>query len=293
MRRVLLITTMMFTVWSTFGQLKTRRKAPKFSVGQNKKNTFLQKQFWVGFKAGTNLSQADPIKRYAVISATNYAAATLDKNYTSFQDLGSQATLEVTFQFKNLSISTQPTYSHNVITYSNQFQWINTQAANQSLSQKYSQRQGLDYMTLPLLLKYDVVGNRLRGYVHAGIFYSFLINALKTVTVSGVDIASGGTNNIASQPLIVGTKDLFTNYWGLMGGIGANYQMGNVKLVLDVTYKKGMSNITNVKNRFSNDQLSGIGDAQDDLKLNNIVISAGVLFPMRFLNSSFKSSDQN
>jgi hypothetical protein len=128
--------------------------------------------------------------------------------------------------------------------------------------------------------------------VHGGIYYSFLTNALKTVTVSGVDLASGGTNNLSSQPLIVGTKDLFTNYWGLMGGVGGSYQMGNVKLVLEVTYLRGMSNITNVKNRFSNDHLAGIGDAQDDMKLNNLTLSAGVLFPMRFLTSGFKSTDQ-
>ncbi len=292
MRKFLCVMLMTTVTWSALGQSKTKRKAPKFNAGQKQKNPFLEKQFWVGFKAGTNLSQADVIKRYSVISATNYAASTLNKSYTNFQNLGSQATLEITFQFRNLSISTQPTYAHSVFTYSNQFQWHNSQSPSETLTQKYSQNQSLDYVNLPLLVKYDVVGNRLKGYVHGGIFYSFLVNATKTVTVSGVDLASGGTNNRSSQPLIVGTKDLFTNYWGLMGGIGANYQMGNVKLVLDVTYKQGMSNITNVKNRFSNDQLAGIGDAQDDIKLKNIVISAGVLFPMRFLSSSFKSLDQ-
>lgn len=55
---------------------------------------------------------------------------------------------------------------------------------------------------------------------------------------------------------------------------------------------KSMSNISNVSNRFGNDRLSGIGDAQDDLDLNNIVISAGVLFPMRYLSSDFKTLDR-
>ena len=226
------------------------------------------------------------------MSATNYTSAALDKAYNIFQDVGSQATMEITFQFRNLSISTQPTYGHYVISYYNEFLWTNTADPNQSLTQKYSQSQGLDYVTLPLIAKYELVGNTLKGYLHAGIYYSFLTNALKTVTVSGVDLASGSVNNLSSQPLIVGTKDLFTNYWGLMGGIGGSYQMGNVKLVLEASYMRGMSNITNVKNRYSNDQLAGIGDAQDDMKLHNIVISAGVLFPMRFLSSNFKSFDQ-
>ncbi|MBI1767631.1 MAG: outer membrane beta-barrel protein [Bacteroidetes bacterium] len=290
MKKFLLILLIAATASSAFSQGK--RKTLKLNGGQKPKNTFLEKQFWLGFKGGTNLSQADPIKRYSVLSATNYPASDLNKTYSSFHDLGSQATVEITFQFRNLSISTQPTFNHSVITYSNQVVWVNTQAPSQSLTQKYSQSQGLDFVNLPLIAKYDLVGNRLRGYVHGGIYYSFLTNALKTVTISGVDLASGGTNTLSSQPLIVGTKDLFTNYWGLTGGIGGSYQMGNVKLTLDVTYMHGMANITNVKNRFSNDRLAGIGDAQDDIKLNNIVISAGVLFPMRFLSSSFKSLDQ-
>ena len=286
MKRLLLILLLTSIVSNIYSQ--ATRKFPN----SQKKNKFLEKQFWLGFKGGINLSQPDPIKRYSVMTATNYSSSNLDKVYNSFLDVGSQATMEITFQFRNLSISTQPTFSHNVISYYNQFEWTNTQDPAQSLTQKYSQSQGLDYITLPLIAKYELVGNTLKGYVHAGIYYSFLTNALKTVTVSGVDLASGSVNNLSSQPLIVGTKDLFTNYWGLMGGIGGSYQMGNVKIVLETSYMHGMSNITNVKNRFSNDQLAGIGDAQDDMKLNNIVISAGVLFPMRFLSSNFKSFDQ-
>lgn len=290
MKKILLVVLMAALGMSAFSQGK--RKMPKLSPAKKQKETFLEKQFWLGFKAGTNFSQADPVKRYSVLSATNYSATSLDKKYTNFHDLGSQATVEITFQFKNLSISSQPTYSHNVISYANQFEWVNTQAPSQSLTQNYAQTQSLDYVTLPLMVKYDVVGNRLKGFVHAGIYYSFLTNALKTVTVSGVDLASGGTNSVSSEPLIVGTKNLFTNYWGLLGGVGGSYQMGNVRLTLDVTYMRGMANITNVKNRFSNDHLAGIGDAQDDIKMNNVIISAGVLFPMRFLSSSFKSLDQ-
>jgi hypothetical protein len=119
-----------------------------------------------------------------------------------------------------------------------------------------------------------------------------LINANKSLQISGTDYASGGTNQYSNEPIIVGAKDLFENYWGLMAGLGMNYNLGNVRLVLDASYWKGMSNITNVNNRYANDLLAGVGDAQDDLDLNNIVISAGVLFPMRFLSNSFNTLDR-
>ena len=125
-----------------------------------------------------------------------------------------------------------------------------------------------------------------------GVFYSVLLNAVKTVNVSSLDEAAGGTNTITSEPLIVGVKDLFSNYAGWMGGVGASYQLGNVRLVLDASYRQSLSNIVNPQNRFANDRLSGIGDAQDDLNLKNVVISAGVLFPLRYLSSNFKSNDR-
>lgn len=77
-----------------------------------------------------------------------------------------------------------------------------------------------------------------------------------------------------------------------MAGAGLHYNLGNVRLVFDASYRIGMSNVTDTKNRFSNDRLSGIGDALDDMKTDNIVLSIGCLFPMRFLSTSFKSIDR-
>jgi len=289
MRKALLF---VFLLGCALAHAQSLKKKGGLKPKATKQDIFLQKQWWLGFKAGVNLSEAVPVQRYTVLTPTNYASAMADKAYDGFRKIGSQATLEITFQYKNFSFSTQPTYRQSRFTYSNHFQWTSTNDANASLDQQYDFEQKVNYADLPLIIKYEIAGNKLRPYVQVGIFYSFLIDARQTVQISGTDKASGGTNPYSSEPVIVGTKDLFANYWGLMAGGGVSYHLGNVKLVLDVSYHKGMSNIANTKNRFSNDRLSGIGDVQDDLKLNNVVISAGVLFPMRFLNSNFKSIDR-
>lgn len=258
----------------------------------NQQNKFLEKQWWLGIKAGTNLAQAIPTKRYTVVTPTNYAQALNDKEYDSFSKSGSQATLEATFYYKGFSFSAQPTYRHSRFTYSNQFQWDNPENVEERLLLQYDQEQKLDYADFPLIIKYDILRDKFRPYAQVGIFYSLLINANKSVAVSGTDYASGGTNEFSNDPIIVGAKDLFDNYWGLMAGAGLEYNLGNIRVVLDASYWKGMSNISNVESRYRSDRLAGIGDAQDDMKLNNIVISAGVLFPMRFLSSSFKTLDR-
>ncbi len=209
--------------------------------------------------------------------------------YDNYSKIGGQASLEVTFNYKNFSISTQPTYRTSIFTYSNEFEWRSTENTNDHLILKYDQSQKVDYADLPLIIKYEITGDKIRPYVQIGVFYSLLVNATKTIDVSGTDFASGGVNQFSNESVIVGAKDLFDNYWGFIGGAGLYYNVGNVRLVLDASYHKGMSNIANVKNRFGNDRLSGIGDAQDDLKLNNIVISAGCVFPLRFLTKGYKS----
>ncbi len=289
MTKTCLLAALMLVSSLTYAQ----RKRSPYGGGRppGSKNTFLEKQWWIGLKAGTNLTEAVPQARYSAIVPTNYAASLGDKAYDQFNKTGSQATLEITFYIKRLSLSLQPTYRHSRFTYANQYEWFNPENVTQTLQLKYDHEQKTDYAEIPFLLKYDITGHKLRPYVQAGVFYSFLVGAQQTVTIRGMDIASGSATPLSYPPVIVGAEDLFENYWGWMAGAGLDYNVGNVRLVLDVSYKMGMSNVTNTQNRFSNDRLSGIGEAQDDLKLNNIVISAGVLFPLRFLSTSFRTLD--
>jgi len=275
-----------------YAQKNGKRKAPPSMKSKGTpQERFLSKQFWLGFKAGVNLTDPMATARYSVIMPNNYNAASTNKTYQRFNKLGGQATLELTFYYKGISVSAQPTYRTSKFTYSNEYNWSSTESATQKLNLKFKQEQQLDYFDLPLLLKYEFTQNNLRPFIQAGVYYSILVNATKGVTVSGTDNASGGTNNFENEPVVVGAKDLFSNNWGAIAGGGLNYNLGNVRIVLDVSYHIGMSNIANVKNRYANDRLSGIGDAQDDLKTNHLLVSLGCLFPLRFLSSNYKSLD--
>ncbi len=290
MKRILLLPFFILIVVAAVAQKPKKAPYPSMKSKGTAQSKFLDKQFWLGFKAGVNLTQPDVMARYSVLAPTNYATGQTDKTYKSFSMIGSQATLEFTFAFKNISISAQPTYRSSQFAYSNEFNWTGN-TASQRLNLQFNQEQKLDYADLPLLVKYEVGSGSLRPHLQFGVYYSILINANKSVTVSGTDNASGGSNSFQNEPVVVGAKDLFTNSWGLMGGAGLSYQLGNVRIVFDALYYKGMSNIANVNNRFSNDRLSGIGDAQDDLKTNHLVFQLGCLFPLRFLSNEFKSLD--
>ena len=295
MKRLNLILLCLLIVVGVFGQEKKKKPSAYNKQKQSQEDEkFLEKQWWLGFKAGANLSKANVDKSYSVIAPTNYDASTIGKQYDNYTLLGSQATLEVSFYFKRFLLSFQPTYQHSRFSYSNSFEWSSTDEVANHVQLTFDQEQKLDHAILPLIIKYDVYGNRLRPYVQIGAYSAILLNATKSVTTTGVDNAAGGENEFATETINIGATDLFAKYhWGLLGGVGVNYNLGNnVRLNFDVIYKLGMSNISSTDNRYGSDRLSGVGDAMDDLTLDNISVSLGCLFPMRFLSSGFKTLDK-
>jgi len=295
MKRLNLILLCLVIVVGAFGQEKKKKPSAYNKQKQNQEDEkFLEKQWWLGFKAGTNLSKANVDKTYSIIAPTNYEVSTIGKQYDNYSLLGSQATIEVSFYYKRFLLSFQPTYQHSRFSYSNSFEWSSTDEVNNHVQLTFDQEQKLDHAILPLIIKYDIYGNRLRPYVQIGAYSAILLNATKSVTATGVDNAAGGENQFATETINVGATDLFAKYhWGLLGGVGVNYNLGNnVRLNFDVIYKMGMSNISSTDNRYGSDRLSGVGDAMDDLTLDNIAVSLGCLFPMRFLSSGFKTLDK-
>lgn len=271
-----------------------KKKSPATYNKQNKENEkFLTKQWWLGAKGGVNLCKTTVETTYSIVEPTNYDAKESGKKYDQFKQLGSQATFEITFYMKGFSFSFQPTYQHSRFLYTNRYEWTDSEDESMKLIENYEQEQKVDHVLLPFIIKYEITGNKLRPYAQIGGFSALLIGAQKTITVSREDYASGGTNIVNDEPITVGAKDLFAkNYWGLIGGAGLYYNLGNVRLNLDIQYKYGMSNISSAQNRYSNASLSGMGDAMDDLTLDNLSVSVGCLFPMRFLESGFKSLDR-
>lgn len=291
MKRILYLTV--FSLLFLQATAQQKRKATSFNK-QNKENEqFLKKQWWIGLKGGVNLTKPVVERTYAIVSPTNYEPSNIVKKYESFKKIGNHATLEVTFYFSGVSLSFQPTYRSIRFQYSNHYEWLNSENTENRLELFYDQTQKVEYIDFPLIARYEFSGNRLRPYIQLGGYASKLINANKQVEITRIDYASGGENRTEDEPITIGATDLFAkNHWGWLAGAGVNYNLGNVRLNLDIQYKMGVSNISSAKNRYSSDRLSGVGDAMDDLKINTLAFSLGCMFPMRFLENGFKSLDR-
>ena len=200
---------------------------------------YLNTQFWMGVKFGSNLTQVNPVERYTGLSPINYTEEDLEKDYRLFSLPGIQAGLDLTFYYKGLSFGIQPNFRQIRYEYSNEFLWEGS-GANDRFETIYRQEQKIDFIDVPLMVKYDILQSRLRPYVMGGAYISFITNAEKTVRIENTDYGSGAPIVIEGQELIVGTKEAFSKYdYGLMGGIGASGDFGNVRTVLEVSYRYG------------------------------------------------------
>jgi outer membrane protein W len=293
MKRLYLLIFCILTFSGVIAQQQKNKYANlKFNKSGKEKDIFLKKQWWLGLKGGANISKPVVMKKYSVIAPANYDASDSEKQYDSYRQIGTQITIEATYYYRGFNASFQPTYRHIGFDYENRYSWESS-VESRRLDMDFKQKQRIDYIDLPILLKYERGISKIRPYIQAGFYFSHRVNATKRLEVTKTDYASGGANETHDSPIIVGASDLFAkNHWGILGGAGLNYNVGNVRLNFDIQYKHGLSNISSTENRFGNDRLSGVGDALDDLRLNNLAVSLGCLFPLRFLERDFKSLDK-
>ncbi len=260
---------------------------------QNRRNTsyrdpFLQTQWYLGFFAGGNLSKASPTNSFYGYEPLNYNVSSLEKEYTGLKKLGAQAGLVFMFYTKGFTIGLKPgihTYQVEHITKAN---WEDSTNPGNTLTINYNHVTNFNYLEFPLTVQYDLLRGQIRPYIGLGSYYGLLLNANRTVERSGTDAASGSLGSFTNQAKTIGVSELFIkSSLGLSGFVGVSYDPGNIRITLDIGYKMGMNNITNTENRYLNNELTAIGEATDDLELQNIYLNFGFVFPLKFITKNF------
>lgn len=260
----------------------------QFKRSKISNNPFLKTQWWLGFRAGTNLTKTTPIEQFSSFSPVNYQSSEVEKEYGSYSTPGLQAGLEFTFYTQGFSVSLQPIFARQFFDYSNSYQWTDPTNQNNSLDLNYTIDNDLEYLDIPLIVKYDFMKTKARPFVQIGGYYSVLLSAGKTINSTGIDRASGGESTFQNEEIKVGAGDIFTtSSAGIVAGAGIAVNQGNIRLVFDVNYRYGLNNITNAKNRYNDDRLASIGDVMDDINLRSIWISFGAQFPLKFISKEY------
>ncbi len=264
--------------------------AQKRGYSSNSKDPFLNSQWYLGFFAGINLASAKSITSYTGYAPLNYEEASVQKVYNKFILPGGQGGLVFMFYTNGITIGLKPGIHSYSIEYSTNMNWQDSANPNNSLQINYNHTTHFNYIELPLSVQYDLLREKIRPYIGLGGYYGILLDASRTIERSGTDSASGSAGKFSNQPKNIGVKDLYiSSSVGIMAFIGASYDPGNIRITLDIGYKMGLNNITNTENRFLNNELSAIGEALDDIQLNNLYLSLGFVFPLKFISKNYSS----
>ncbi len=299
MKKLLLLSLIYFFVLApVLSQKKRSKSKQKTYVGQtpgarpNKKDNFLNTQWWMGMRIGTTLTEAVSTASYSVLSPIDYPDEFNNKVYDQYNNPGLTAGLEFVFFIKGFNIGFAPNYRQHVFTYRSNALWSNPENATQKTEVNYEHVVDMEYIDLPLSIKYEFEVKDFRPFVMVGGYYSTLMDATKEYTISGVDQSTGGQVPIQSETHTIGATDLFIkSSLGIMAGVGTFYNAGNVRIQFEASYRLGMHNITNANNRYTDNRLAGLGDAMDDLKMNSININLGILLPLKFLSKNYRATE--
>ena len=264
------------------GQRITRQRYQESGI-----SSFLDSQWWLGLKLGANLTQPDPSDTYSALSAINYDNEDLEKEYEVFSLPGMHAGLDITYYHRGFYVGLQPVFKRIRYAYQNQLTWdSNTQ--QEAFLTDYDVEQSIEYVEIPLVVKYDIVkSGNLRPFVSGGIAYSMVTGARKKLNIMHSDMVLNTTLDGGEVRLSV--ADEFQAYAGVMGGIGASIDYGNIRAILDVVYHFGLTSAVDQDQIFNENELFSLGDVNDNVFLRTINISLGLVFPLRFLDTTFQS----
>ena len=280
----LLITLLILSSLSVFAQ---RSRNPGSKQGGD---PFLQTQWYMGFKGGANFTKPTSILSYSAFEPLNYPDAQTEKHYDGFKHVGGQAALVFTFYTRGFSVSLEPGFITNVFEYNTQSAWTDSEDPTNTLDLNYRHHTKLNYINFPLTVKYDLMRGNIRPFVGIGGYYGLLLNATRTYQRSGTDNASGGSGPFEDAPVTIGITDQFIKSTvGITGLIGVSYDPGNIRIIFDLGYNYGFNNISNTATRYDENQLTGIGDALDDLKLQYVTANLSFVFPLKYIGKNFNA----
>ncbi|CAD5252010.1 Outer membrane protein beta-barrel domain-containing protein [Imperialibacter sp. EC-SDR9] len=280
-RRLLLPGLLLFVMTVAEAQPVKKPKPNKPKYG------FLDTQFWLGVKFGTNFANPMAQSQLSGFSPIDYPSDRLTKTYDSYVLPGGQAGIEMTFYHRGFSVGLHPMYQRSRYRYTNSLEW-NGEQESERFATIYESEQRVDVINVPIFVKYDLIQDgKLRPFVLGGGFYSFLVGAERQVKITQTDYSFGAPQTIDGGTLNLGVKDAFQNYYGWVAGGGASFDYWNIRTVIEITYNQSLNSVT--REGTSQNELSSLGDQNDDVHLSHIVGSVSFVFPLRFIDKQFQA----
>lgn len=214
--------------------------------------------FSIGVSGGINIPFEKTVNQYSVVYPDGQAPASY-KTKMGFQ-LGLQGERRA---YKDFWVALG--FSYRSSSYQHTLNNVDSQTIN------YSEK--LTYIDFPLSVKYYFPLQRLRPYVQAGAYFTFLSNALSTTT-------SGDQKDIINRTSLRNTFQA-----GYFGCAGLSYTIKSFVLFADIRYIGYPDNVNKAGTRYNDEvNLFKYYYIDDDFRLNNMQVNVGAAFNISYKN---------
>jgi hypothetical protein len=257
-----------------------------------KKNPYKNSQWYIGLAAGVNYNTVNVINEYSIIHATNRLDDELyRKDYTLTNNISATYGLKLMYQFEQRFV-----LGSGLLINELRFSY-NQELPGNTRTVVFQHDHHLRYLDLPIYFRFMIrqVNSRMWNrswkkpgvppiipFVQGGLNFSFLINANKEVSRSVIE------NDFEVQDLSF-SEDvgglLQSTTVGAFIGFGARFKLGNVYLTPQLNVRRGFSNVTNDKTRYTNDNLTqNAYDVFDDKSFTSLEAVVSILIPLKYLS---------
>lgn len=242
-------------------------------------------KFMVGVKGGLTFIQPLVLQKFNVINPLdNTISQSGIKTYKPFyQNIGYQYAFTALYKLSNsLDIRLEPNFTTYVYKYQAEYSWISTGSDGERIDMNLKHKQSLNYLEIPLTLRYLYGSGTARPFIQGGLFYGFLLNAIKTSEKTETYSNATGSSSLNSEVQTGDARPLYVkSRYGFNAGIGIDYDLSAVHLTFDINLNFGINQVTNEAGRYSNQQYtSGLYDIQDNIRLIIPSFNIGILFPL-------------
>lgn len=243
-------------------------------------------RFMIGFKGGINFVQPVVTQKFNIFNPIDGdVAQSGTKTYRPFfSNPGYQYAFTALYKLNNsMDVRLEPTFSIFNYKYSASYFWISTGSNSERIDMSVRHLQNLNYLDIPVSLRLLIGSGTVRPFVQGGLFYGFLLNAIKESGKTEIytnDINSTTLNSMSetgdARPLYVRSR------YGFNAGAGFDYDLSAVRLTLDINLNFGINRVTNEAGRYSVPQFTGgLYDVQDNIRLFVPSINIGIIFPLQ------------
>lgn len=239
----------------------------------------------VGAKGGLTFVQPIVLQKFNVVNPLDNAISQSGtKTYKSFyQNIGYQYAFTALYKLKeSLDIRLEPNFTNYVYKYRTEYSWISSGSDAERINMSIKHRNSLNYIEIPITLRYLYGSGTAKPFIQGGIYYGFLLNAIKSSEKTETYSNSAGTSTLNSELQTGDARSLYVkSRYGFNAGIGIDYDLSAVHLTFDINLNFGINSVVNESGRYSNQQYtSGLYDIQDNIRFIIPSVNIGILFPL-------------